>query len=163
MRSGGSDSVGAAYGRRPQPQRTAERTQEGDRHIVAASPTGGWVAIRLKLQAYQTALGLFFTPKKVGSLITCQKTHFFTLMGASGDLHCRGAAETSAKLGINATADDSTRLFVIRVRCVFARLHGSRADGNAQVVINKALSPILRHIFSAALYRSRRVGVGPLQ
>jgi hypothetical protein len=116
--------------------------QEGDRHIVAASPTGGWVGHPFEVAAYQDGAWVFFTPKEGWIAYNLSENALLYFDGASWEIFTAvGAAETSAKLGINATADDSKRLFVESEYVVFS--HDSTAPvptGNAQVVINKALS-----------------------
>jgi hypothetical protein len=121
---------------------TPSGPQEGDRHIVAASPTGGWVGHPFEVAAYQDGAWVFFTPKEGWIAYNLSENALLYFDGASWEIFTAvGAAETSAKLGINATAVDSKRLFVESEYVVFfARLHGSRADGQCPGCHNKALS-----------------------
>ena len=136
---------------------------EGDRYIVAASPTGAWTGNARKIAAWQDGAWAFYTPKEgwitwisdedvelayngtAWTGFSAGVTAHSALTGLSADDHpqyltnARGDARYTplapSTLGINATADTTNRLAVSGPASLF-----NNAGNGHQIKINKAVA-----------------------
>lgn len=136
---------------------------DGDRYLVAGSPTGAWAGQAGKIAAWQDGVWIFYTPKRgwiawianENAALAYNGTTWTTfsgggvtshaaLTGLSADDHpqylnnARGDARYTALnptlLGVNATADATNRLAVGSA----ASLFNHPGTGGHQIKINKA-------------------------
>ncbi|GAB5376187.1 MAG: hypothetical protein AcusKO_26490 [Acuticoccus sp.] len=113
--------------------------QEGDRHIVAASPSGAWAGHAFEVAVYEDGFWVFFEPREGWFAFSVAEDAIVYFNGTSWEIFvAAGAAEATAKLGINGTADSSKRLFVQSDFAVFSH-DGTKAvpTGDTQVILNK--------------------------
>lgn len=113
--------------------------QEGDRHIVAASPTGAWAGHAFEVASYEDGFWVFFEPKEGWLAYSSSESAIVYFNGTNWEIFTSaGATETTAKLGINASADAAKRLFVQSDYAVFS-YDGAKPvpTGDTQVIVNK--------------------------
>jgi len=127
---------------------------EGDRHIVAAGATGAWAGHAFEVAAYQDGAWVFFEPKEGWLAFSVAEGALVYFTGSSWEIFTAvGAAETTAKFGINAAADEDKRLYVQSEYVVFTHdMTKPVPTGDAQVIVNKRLftdtsSQIFQHNF----------------
>ena len=111
----------------------------GDRYIIAASPTGAWSGQAGKIAAFQDGAWAFFTPKEgwivwvadEGSLVARDGSAWVAAGGGSSGLTFNPA--TDGLVGVNATADIMNRLAVSSPASLF-----NHEGAGHQLKINKA-------------------------
>ncbi len=124
--------------------------QEGDRHIAGGNPTGAWAGHGREVAAYQDGAWVFFEPKKGWLAFNTSEGALLYYNGSNWEIFTTvGAAETTAKLGVNATADTSKRLFVQSEYAVFTHDPTKAVPtGDAQVIVNKlSATDTASHLF----------------
>jgi hypothetical protein len=105
---------------------------EGDRHLVAASPTGGWAGQAGKLAAWQDGAWAFFAPKTGWRAWVADEARLIAFDGAAW-VAVAPAPNPTPLVGVNATADTTNRLSVTSPAALF------RHDGaGCQLKIDKA-------------------------
>lgn len=105
---------------------------EGDRHIVAASPTGAWAGQAQKIALFEAGGWVFLTPLRGWSAHVADEGVAVLFDGsgwvASADMTARFAA-----VGVNTLADTTNRLAVSAPASLF-----THAGAGHQVKLNKA-------------------------
>jgi hypothetical protein len=105
---------------------------EGDRHLVAASPTGAWAGQAGTVAAWQDGAWAFFAPRVGWRAWVADEARLIAFDGA-GWVAVAPAPNPTPLVGVNATADATNRLSVTSPAVLF------RHDGaGAQVKIDKA-------------------------
>ena len=90
----------------------------GDRYIVAVSPTGAWTGQAGKVAAWQDAAWVFYTPREGWLAWVADEDKVYAYTGSAWAEFT--AAGTGVPLwGINATADATTRLAVKSTASLF--------------------------------------------
>ena len=106
---------------------------EGDRYIVAASPTGEWSGKALQIAVFQDSAWIFYVPKNGWLCWVIAETKLIAYSGTAW-ADVSGASMTSL-FGINATADTTNRLSVASDAVLL-----SHNGTDHRLKINKALS-----------------------
>lgn len=105
---------------------------EGDRHLVAASPTGGWAGQAAKVAAFQDGAWAFFAPKTGWRAWVADEARLIAFDGAAW-VAVAPEPNPTPLVGVNTTADATNRLSVAAPAVLF------RHDGaGVQVQIEKA-------------------------
>lgn len=109
--------------------------QEGDRYIVAASPSGAWAGHAGHVAAFQDGAWNFYTPKAGWIAWVEDETLLVAWSGTAWS--AAGGSVTSLNpaplVGVNATADTSNRLSVSSPAVLF-----NHAGTGHQIKVNKA-------------------------
>lgn len=84
---------------------------DGDRHIVATSPTGVWAGHAGKIAAYQDGGWMIYTPKVGWLAFVADEDKLLAFDGTSWT-EAGGTLQNRPFVGINATADATNRLAV---------------------------------------------------
>lgn len=113
--------------------------QEGDRHIVAGSPSGAWAGHAREVAAYQDGAWVFFAPKEGWFAFSTSEEAIVYFNGSNWEIFtAAGATQTTPKLGINAAAANDKRLIVQSDYALFTHdTTKAVPTGDARVVVNK--------------------------
>jgi hypothetical protein len=106
---------------------------DGNRYIVAASPTGAWAGQAGKVAAWQDGTWEFFAPREGWLAWVADEDKLYFHDGAAWGLVTVAAGSGAATWGINATADTTNRLAVKSLASLF-----DNVGGGHQQKINKA-------------------------
>ena len=157
---------------------------DGDRYIVAASPTGAWAGQANNIAAYQDAAWLFYPPKEgwitwiadeniavafdgaAWTTLSGGVTAHSALTGLAADDHtqyhnnARGDVRYTpinpATLGVNATADATNKLAVNSAASLFNHV----GTGGHQIKINKAaVTDTASFLFQTAFSGRAEIGL----
>ncbi len=109
---------------------------EGDRHIVAASPTGAWAGRDLEIAAWQDGAWMFYQPR-TGWVAWCAAESVALVWNGSAWDNL-GLAGSVDQLGINASADATNKLAVKSDATFFTHDDVTPGSGNHQMKINKS-------------------------
>jgi hypothetical protein len=126
---------------------------DGDRYIVAASPTGAWAGKGGKIAAWQDNAWAFAAPAEGWSGWVCDEDKVYVFDGAAWTAGGGGGAASvnpTPMVGVNATADTVNRLSVKSPASLFDN------DGNGhQIKINKAAPGDTNSIVFQTAYAGR--------
>ena len=116
--------------------------QEGDRHIIAANPTGPWSGHPFEVASYLDGVWTFFQPHDGWLAFSRSEDALVYFDGSAWQIFTAvGAAETAAKFGVNTTANNTERLSVESEYSVFSWDRTQAVPtGDAHVVVNKQAS-----------------------
>lgn len=107
---------------------------EGDRYIVAATPTGAWAGKADQVAAWDGAAWLFHAPEPGWIAYLVDESGLVAWTGSAWQPTV-GLDGKVARLGINASADDTNRLAVESEAVLF-----TNASASVQVKVNKHAS-----------------------
>ncbi len=106
---------------------------EGNRYIVAGSPTGAWAGQAGKIAAWQDAAWMFYAPQEGWLAWVADENLIYVYDGAAwGPLPVGGVVATFTQLGVNATPDATNKLAVSSAASLF-----NHAGAGHQIKINK--------------------------
>ena len=107
---------------------------DGDRYIVAASPTGAWAGQAGKIAAYQDGAWTFYTPREGWLAWVADEDKLYFHDGSVWAVVTVAAGSAAAIWGINATADSTNRLTVKSTASLFDNVgngHQQKINKNA--------------------------------
>ncbi|WP_226576816.1 DUF2793 domain-containing protein [Acuticoccus sediminis] len=122
---------------------------EGDRYIVAVGATDAWAGHDTDVAAYIDGAWIFFAPRG-GWIAFDQSTGgIATYDGAAwGELSVSLTANTTDKLGINTSADETNRLSVRSDYALFAPDPTGTPSGDVRIVATKdSATDVVSHLF----------------
>ena len=115
---------------------------DGDRYLVAASPTGGWAGQASKVAIRDAGAWRFAIPRSGWRLWVEDEAKLFVFDGSLWrDIQDIAVLANMALLGVNTTADTGNRLSVSSPAVLF-----SHAGSDQRVKINKQASGRLRDL-----------------
>lgn len=114
---------------------------EGDRYIVAAAATGAWVGQAGKIAAWQDGAWAFYLPRRgwlawvadEGALVAWNGTAWIAAGGGGG-----GSVNPAPLVGVNTTADATSRLAVKSDAVLFSHDDVTPGTGDMRVKYNKS-------------------------
>lgn len=106
---------------------------DGDRYIVAASPTGAWAGHAGKVAAWQDGAWAFYTPRAGWLAWVADETKLYSHDGSAWSVVTVSVGSGAALWGINASADTTNRLAVKSPASLF-----DNVGAGHQQKINKA-------------------------
>jgi hypothetical protein len=106
---------------------------EGDRYIVAASPSEGWAGQAARIAAWQDGGWAFYVPREGWLAWVADENALLVFDGVGWNVAAVTSVNPIAAVGINATADTTNRLAVSAPASLF-----NHAGGGHQQKINKA-------------------------
>jgi len=106
---------------------------DGDRYIVAASPTGSWATKANQIAAYQDCAWMFYAPREGFTVWVADEDGLVTFNGTAWVVAGGGSINPTPLVGVNAAADSTNRLSVASA----ATLLNHEGAGH-QAKINKA-------------------------
>lgn len=104
---------------------------DGDRYIVAASPTGAWTGQAGKIAAWQDGAWAFYAPKTGWRCYIVSKTSVYVYSGSAW-ASIVSVLQNLAMLGVNTTADATNKLAVASSAILFTNI-----GAGTQVKLNK--------------------------
>lgn len=122
---------------------------EGDRYLVAASPTAAWVGQAGELAFWQGGVWRFMAPRTGWRLWSMAESKLFVFDGSIWrDLQAIGELQNMTLLGVNTTADAANKLSVSSANVLFThtgsdqrlKLNKNAASDTASVVFQDGFS-----------------------
>ncbi|MEM7695000.1 MAG: DUF2793 domain-containing protein [Pseudomonadota bacterium] len=112
---------------------------EGDRYIIAGSPTGIWTGRATEIAAFQDGAWVYFAPRAGWTAYNEAESALLYFDGASWEiLTAVGELESVAKVGVNSAADVTNRLVVQSESALFtADTTQPVPTGDMRVKVNK--------------------------
>lgn len=115
---------------------------DGDRYIVAASPTGAWAGHAGHVAAWQDGAWNFYVPKSGWLAFVASKNEAYLWSGSAwvSLASVIGALNNLAGLGILTTADATNRLAVKSNAALFSHDDVTPGTGDMRIAVNKSAS-----------------------
>lgn len=113
---------------------------DGDRHIVAAAPTGAWAGHAGHIAAWQDGAWSFYAPKSGWLAFVASRSAAYLWTGAAWVplVAAIGALAGLAGIGILATADATNRLAVKSDAALFSHDDVTPGTGDMRIAVNKS-------------------------
>lgn len=123
---------------------------EGDRYLIAASPTGAFAGKAGQIAAWQDGTWAFYPPRE-GWLVLVQngKALLAYMNGAWTPLSGPNAVAELAKLGVNTTPTGSNRLAVKTDAVLFSHDDVTPGSGDLRLALNKKAGRIASILFQS--------------
>ncbi|MBC2837144.1 DUF2793 domain-containing protein [Paragemmobacter straminiformis] len=122
---------------------------EGDRYIVAASPTGAWSGQAGRIAAFWGGIWVFLQPRDGWTARVTDENITLVRRGGIWDV-ADTASETTPRLGIGTTPDATNRLAVVSPASLF-----THAGTDHRMVLNKATAADTASILWQSGYSGR--------
>lgn len=112
---------------------------EGDRHIVAAGATGAWSGHEGEIAAFLSGGWVFVAPRRGFVALEAAENRLLIHDGSDWrDLSTALRLQNIARLGINATADDTSRLAVRSAAALFSHVPAAEGgSGDMRLTVNR--------------------------